>query len=529
MEEEKSDEMLKKQPKEKCIENFKKYILKSTSESTLKSFTFKNKEDLISCGIKGELSSIFLRPITYKIFLDLFPIEKSIQQWISITFTHRILYSQLKSKHFNKKKETEEESDNIIKMDLSRTFPEINAFNQNKIINILYNVLHIYTKEFSVNYKQGMNEIISILFIALYPYYFPSTKNISKIEIINAINSVNNNYGMHKLKKSNTNFSSSKKIENKINEININNSSNSGFDILYNFFHDENHLEVDLYFLFTNLMKKGFDKIYQDDILQKKCNDIIKNKLNIVDFELYKHCIDINLGSEVFLEKWILSFFDRYTSLENCISILDIIISNEYKNKLSDKFSLDIIDNICLAMLIKYRKELLEKNDEEFLIFCLCYPKIENIQEIFKLVNYINLKIPSKESDINSDKRLSVRINPKKPKYNMNSSKKLINKNTIYNNNDSHGISQSFIESKSLKKHIFKNIGITKDKTENEGKTLNKSHRYVGTLSSSNIKQSKVSLKKKESDGFKLPSLGSLFNPKFEDVNSEDLIDLYYF
>ena len=47
--------------------------------------------------------------------------------------------------------------------------------------------------------------------------------------------------------------------------------------------------------------------------------------------------------------------------------------------------------------------------------------------------------------------------------------------------------------------------------------------------SSSNIKQSKISLKKKESDGFKLPSLGSLFNPKFEDVNSEDLIDLYYF
>jgi hypothetical protein len=318
---------------------------------------------------------------------------------------------------------------------------------------------------------------------------------------------------------------SSKKIENKLNIIN---SNNSGFDILYNFFHDENYFEVDLYFLFTNLMKKGFDTIYQDDILQKRCNDIIKNKLNIIDFELYKHCIDINLASEIFLEKWILSFFDRYTSIENCISILDIILSNEFKNKISDKFSLDIIDNICLAMIIKYKNELLKKNDEDFLIFCLCYPKIENIQEIFKLMNYINLKIPNKEPDINSDIRLSVRINPKKPKYNMNSSKKLINKNIIYNN-DSRGISQSFIENKSIKKHIFKNIGIIKDKKENEGKTLNKSHRYVGTLSSSNIKQNKISLIKKENDGFKLPSLGSLFNPKFEDVNSEDLIDLYYF
>ena len=249
--------------------------------------------------------------------------------------------------------------------------------------------------------------------------------------------------------------------------------------------------------------------------------------INIIDLELYKHCIDINLASEIFLEKWILSFFDRYTSIENCISILDIILSNEFENKKSDKFNLDIIDNICLSMIINYKKELLQKNDEEFLIFCLCYPKIENIQEIFKLVNYINLKIPSKESKFNSEKKLSIRINPKKPKYNMNSSKRLINKNSLYNN-DNHGISQSFIESKSIKKHLFKNITI-KDQKDNEEKTLNKSHRYAGTLSSSNIKQNKLNLNKKENDGFKLPSFGNIFNPKFEDVKTDNLIDLYYF
>ena len=191
--EEKGEEILKKQPKEKCTENFKKYILNSTSESTTKTLSLKSKEDLISFGIKGELSSIYLRPIIYKIFLDLYPIEKSIQQWISITFTHRLLYSQLKSKHCNTKDEKKEENEKIIKLDLSRTFPEIKAFNQTKIINMLYNVLHIYIKKYSFNYKQGMNEIISILFIALYPYYFPSNKNISRIEIINAINSINNN------------------------------------------------------------------------------------------------------------------------------------------------------------------------------------------------------------------------------------------------------------------------------------------------------------------------------------------------
>ena len=516
--EEKGEEILKKQPKEKCTENFKKYILNSTSESTTKTLSLKSKEDLISFGIKGELSSIYLRPIIYKVFLDLYPIEKSIQQWISITFTHRLLYSQLKSKHCNTKDEKKEENEKIIKLDLSRTFPEIKAFNQTKIINMLYNVLHIYIKEYSFNYKQGMNEIISILFIALYPYYFPSNKNISRIEIINAINSINNNTKIFIKRKGN--FYGNVKTGNKNNIIN----NNNGLDILYNFFHDENYLEVDLYFLFANLMKKGFDKLYSDDNLQRMCDDIIKNKLKIIDNELFKHCIDINLASEIFLEKWILSFFDRYTSIDNCINILDIIISHEYKNNRIEKFGLEIIDNICLAMIIKYKKELLQKNDEEFLIFCLCYPKIENIQDLIKISNYINLKIPIKEPDINQEKKTSIRINPKKPKYLMNSNKKLKNYNSM--SKESQETSQSFVESKSLKKKIIKNIQY---KESYEGKTLNKSHRYMGTLSSGNIKNSKLNLKPKENEGFKLPNLGSIFNPKFEDVKTEDLIDIYYF
>ena len=308
--EEKNEEILKKQDKELCLENFTKYILKTSSETNIKSLNSKNKEDLIS---KGELSSKYLRPIAYKIFLDLLPLEKSIQQWISITFTQKMLYSQFKTKNFNKKNEVEEENENIIKMDLSRTFPEIQDFNQSKIMNILYNILYIYTKEYQFNYKQGMNEILSILFISLYPYYFPSKKNISKIEIINAINSLNNNYGSKIFAKQN------------LNNLKQDNQRNSnGIKTLFNFFYDENNLETDLFFMFTNLMKKGFDKFYKDDSLQKKCNYLIKNKLKIIDFELYKHCIDINLAHEIFLEKWILSFFDRYTSINNCINILDI-------------------------------------------------------------------------------------------------------------------------------------------------------------------------------------------------------------
>ena len=43
-------------------------------------------------------------------------------------------------------------------------------------------------------------------------------------------------------------------------------------------------------------------------------------------------------------------------------------------------------------MMVKYKDILLKKNDEEFLIFCLCYPKIQNLQELIQSSNFISLK-----------------------------------------------------------------------------------------------------------------------------------------
>ena len=78
-------------------------------------------------------------------------------------------------------------SGNIINLDLSRTFQEISLFKEKNILTMLYNVLYIYTKE-NINknaYKQGMNEIISILFLSIYPYYTLPKKSITRIDIIN--------------------------------------------------------------------------------------------------------------------------------------------------------------------------------------------------------------------------------------------------------------------------------------------------------------------------------------------------------
>ena len=61
-------------------------------------------------------------------------------------------------------------------------------------------------------------------------------------------------------------------------DIDISDNYKKGLDILFNFFQDENYLETDLYYLFNDLMESGFNIFYKDELLQKRCDNIINNK-----------------------------------------------------------------------------------------------------------------------------------------------------------------------------------------------------------------------------------------------------------
>ena len=92
---------------------------------------------------------------------------------------------------------------------------------------------------------------------------------------------------------------------------------------LFAFFNDENEIEADLFYLFSNLMKKGMKDLYNTDIkgepinykkaelirnqwsndtendpqtiINVRCNSIIKDKLRAIDEDLYNHLNDIQL------------------------------------------------------------------------------------------------------------------------------------------------------------------------------------------------------------------------------------------
>ena len=192
----------------------------------------------------------------YKIFLNHLPIDKSLQQWISITSNNRILYTQLKTKYFssyqnnpiiannltntNSKEdnkhniENEKEIKNIINLDLSRTFQEISLFKDQKIITILFNILYIYNMEhLNTNpYKQGMNDICGVFLFVLYKNYRLTSKFLK-----------------------------------------------DDLSFLYYIFHSNNDfLENDLFIFYSNFMSKGMSELYS-------YSDFTTNSLSKVSLE----------------------------------------------------------------------------------------------------------------------------------------------------------------------------------------------------------------------------------------------------
>ena len=188
-----------KASKESCINSFQKYILNN--------FSFETISKLSS---SGQLDHIFLRGMAWKIFLDVLPVNESIEKWKEnlsyLRASYKIISDKItKQQNFfeqeDKKKgeynndiktdylrrksivfnpfRPEKETKELINLDLNRTFKELKLFHEEKINKMLSHILYLWSLENpDVGYQQGMNDIVSIIFLALYPYYFEN--NIDK-------------------------------------------------------------------------------------------------------------------------------------------------------------------------------------------------------------------------------------------------------------------------------------------------------------------------------------------------------------
>ena len=172
-----------------------------------------------------------------------------------------------------------------------------------------------------------MNELVSMIYISLYPYYFSfKEKNLDKNEIKKYLNDIDNNY-----------------------------------EDIYLFLHNEDEIQSDIYYLFESLMSKGIKDLYGKDDIKKndinytlyelfpdliiddlnedkpthlnlRANILIKEKLKIIDKKLYNHFKNININCNYFLHRWFKCIFSREFDINEVLTLWDIIFLYEYIN-----------------------------------------------------------------------------------------------------------------------------------------------------------------------------------------------------
>ena len=375
-------------------------------------------EDLKKYANEAQLTKEYLRPIAWKIFLGVLPNTSSLKEWIEIISSQREEY-KIKFKKYckikkivgdplgdSKKKKNSENSiedtkiKELINKDLDRTYQEIDLFLQNKIKNILANILYIWAKENQeISYRQGMHELLAIIFIVFYPFYFAynSKPKYKKEDILDFLKDIN----LYKKE-------------------------------IYIFFHDEDEIQADLYLTFEALMKKGITYLFDPHILQKdepgykmyeifpqmwkddsnedkptyvyrRGSLLIKEKLKSLDNELYSHFKKIDLNCEAFLQRYLRCIFCREFNLNDVYIIWDIIFYDYYMNRNKEKYDFIYMEYIAIAMIIKIRDLLKDGDQSECFSMLFKYPEIKDIMEIIKLSKKVEQAINERLNGKNSD------------------------------------------------------------------------------------------------------------------------------
>ena len=385
--------------KKECVDEFVRDLIQGSGVENFRKYS-----------LNGELDKYHIRGMAWKIFMEVLPETETLDQWVETLDKLRKEYKAkaktlLKTKKFKgdplsgmavntsdnedwKTYYADNDIKKLINLDLDRTFQELAIFHQSKVKSNLADILFIWNKEnLDVGYQQGMNDILAVTFLALYPCYFKNTKKLSKNEIINL---------------------SSEQLS----------AINNAQDI-YDFFHDEDEFYSDLYFCYEKLMKRGLKELFQtfkgdekcivnykkyqlftneleqdptDDLqnpLNIRCTLIIKEKLKSIDPDLYQHFKKIGLSCTIFLQRWLKCMFDREFELKDIFTIWDAIFATPD----SQNYGLIFLDYISLSMILRLRKQLLESDQNECFMTFFKYPHIDNISDLVIFSNNLQIAV----------------------------------------------------------------------------------------------------------------------------------------
>ena len=397
-----------------CINAFSNYFLTFEDMSVL-------KLKFINLCKNSDLENEQIRPMAWKILFKVLPSEdnSTLKNWIQKTISDRQKFENIKTKEninsikyvgdpltniynneVNKKNNNNNNMSNnwnkyfdgydlkkLIEQDINRTFQNLKLFQDNYVKEVLSDILFYWSvqpENKKMSYRQGMNDLLSILFFALFPFYFSEKrKQIS----------TNNNNELYSKKEQEFLFSLCKEP--------IKHSKT-----LYLFFHDEKYLCHDLFTIFSSMMSFGIKKLYetpkdmannsnfvqedflnfkveenQIDIVYKRALDIYHNKLRNYDQELFSYLIKHEIDPTTYMIRWLRCLFCREFAYSVTIQLWDIIFIEEF---FQNDNKLQFVDYLCVAMYENVKDEILVGHQEEILRLLFRYPQIDTPKNLIK-------------------------------------------------------------------------------------------------------------------------------------------------
>ncbi|XP_043546141.1 TBC1 domain family member 5 isoform X5 [Chiloscyllium plagiosum] len=331
-------------------------------------------------GINGQLRSSRFRSVCWKLFLDVLPEDK--KQWLNKIMELRSHYEQIKEIHITNPRKAAGQQDLVvnnplsqdegslwnkffqdkelramIQQDVTRTFPEMQYFQQECVRQILTDILFCYARENEqLLYKQGMHELLAPLVFILHCDHQA--------------------------------FSHASETANPSEEMKA----------LLN----PEFLEHDAYAMFSQLMdtaepwfssferevRKGKEEMVtavpfarpQDMgpslAIVSKVNRIQDQLLKKYDTELYMHLNRLEIAPQIYGIRWVRLLFGREFPLQDLLVIWDTLFA--------DSVTLDLVDYIFVAMLLYIRDILIASNYQTCLRLLLHYPSVDDVHSLIQ-------------------------------------------------------------------------------------------------------------------------------------------------
>lgn len=157
--------------------------------------------------------------------------------------------------------------------------------------------------------------------------------------------------------------------------VNLGQSSKAmGEDAVIRAVYDADHIEHDAFALFGQVMQNAKNFYEQtthaavDNPMVLRSKRIVFDLLSKVDPELASHLEKLDIMPQVFLMRWIRLLFGREFPFDDLLTMWDVVFANDT--------SLEIVDHICLVMLLRIRWDLMESDYNSALTLLLRYPPL---------------------------------------------------------------------------------------------------------------------------------------------------------